>query len=131
MSLASPQWGFEWAAGFVRVGAGFVRVRVGAGFVRVRVGAGFVRVGSGFVKYWDYSLGPWPPDPSHGQAHPLSAQPIVLELPVQPTQLGALAAIDWTAFEFYCLVQPHHPLIWLGASCHGFLARSPWLLLPH
>jgi hypothetical protein len=104
---------------------------VEGGFVRVGAGAGFVRVGSGFVEYWGYSLGPWPPDPSHGQAHPLSAQPVVLELPVQPSQLGALAAIDWTAFEFYCLVQPHHPLIWLGASCHGFLARSPWLLLPH
>ena len=117
--------------GLVRVGAGFVRVRVGAGFVRVRVGAGFVRVGSGFVEYWGYSLGPWPPDPSHGQAHSLSAELVVLELPVQPSQLGALAAIDWTAFEEYCLVQPHHPLIWLGASCHGFLARSPWLLLPH
>ena len=76
MSLASPQWGFEWAAGFVRVGAGFVRV------------------GSGFVEYWDYSLGPWPPDPSHGQAHPLSVQPLVLELPVQPSHLGTLAAID-------------------------------------
>jgi hypothetical protein len=152
VNLASPQWGFEWAAGFVRVGVGLVRVgagaglvrmragfvRVGAGLVRVgagaglvRVGASFVRVGSGFVEYWGYSLVPWPPDPSHGQAHPLSAELVVLELPVQPSQLGALAAIDWTAFEEYCLVQPHHPLIWLGASCHGFLARSPWLLLPH
>jgi hypothetical protein len=123
-------------AGFVRVGAGLVRVgarlvRVGAGFVRVRVGAGFVRVRPGFVEYWGYSLGPRPPDPSHGQAHPLSAELVVLELPVQPSQLGALAAIDWTAFEELSLVQPHHPLIWLGASCHGFLARSPWLLLPH
>jgi hypothetical protein len=125
-------------AGLVRVGAGFVRVRVGAGlvrvgagFVRVRVGAGFVRVRPGFVEYWGYSLGPRPPDPSHGQAHPLSAELVVLELPVQPSQLGALAAIDWTAFEELSLVQPHHPLIWLGASCHGFLARSPWLLLPH
>jgi hypothetical protein len=125
-------------AGLVRVGAGFVRVRVGAGlvrvgagFVRVRVGAGFVRVRPGFVEYWGYSLGPRPPDPSHGQAHPLSAELVVLELPVQPSQLGALAAIDWTVFEELSLVQPHHPLIWLGASCHGFLARSPWLLLPH
>jgi hypothetical protein len=147
VNLASPQRGFEWAAGFVRVGAcfvrvgagcvrvrvgaGFVRVRVAAGFVRVRVAAGFVRVRSGFVEYWGYSLGLWPPDPSHGQAHPLSAELVVLELLVQPSQLRALAAIDWTAFEEYCLVQPHHPLIWLGASCHGFLARSPWLLLPH
>jgi hypothetical protein len=71
----------------------------GEGGLFVRVGAGFVRVGSGFVEYWGYSLGPWPPDPSHGQAHPLSAEPVVLELPVQPSQLGALAAIDWTAFE--------------------------------
>jgi hypothetical protein len=123
-------------ARLVRVGAGFVRVgarlvRVGAGFVRVRVGAGFVRVRHGFVEYWGYSLGPRPPDPSHGQAHPLSAELVVLELPVQPSQLGALAAIDWTAFEELSLVQPHHPLIWLGASCHRFLARSPWLLLPH
>jgi hypothetical protein len=110
-------------------GGGWFGVRVGAGLVRV--GAGFVRVRSGFVEYWGYSLGLWPPDPSHGQAHPLSAELVVLELPVQPSQLGALAAIDWTAFEEYCLVQPHHPLIWLGASCHGFLARSPWLLLPH
>jgi hypothetical protein len=156
VNLVSPQWGFEWAAGFVRVGARFVRVRVrvgagcvrvrvGAGFVRVRVGAGLVRVGAhlvrvgaglvrvrpGFVEYWGYSLGPRPPDPSHGQAHPLSAELVVLELPVQPSQLGALAAIDWTAFEELSLVQPHHPLIWLGASCHGFLARFPWLLLPH
>ena len=129
--MASLQWGFEWAAGFVRVGARFVRVRVGADFVKVRVEAGFVRVRSGFVEYWGYSLGPWPPDPSHGQAHPLSAELVVLELPVQPSQLGALVTIDWTAFEFYCLVQPHHSLIWLGASCHGFLARSPWLRLPH
>jgi hypothetical protein len=91
-------------AGLVRVGAGFVRVRVGAGFVRVRVGAGFVRVRPGFVEYWGYSLGPRPPDPSHGQAHPLSAELIVLELPVQPSQLGALAAIDWTAFEELSLV---------------------------
>ncbi len=71
--MASPQWGFEWAAGFVRVGAGASLVRVGAGFVRV---------GSGFVEYWGYSLGPWPPNPSHGQAHPLSAKLVVLELPV-------------------------------------------------
>jgi hypothetical protein len=47
MNLASPQWGFEWAAGFVRVGIGLVRV-----------GADFVRVGSGFIEYWGYSLGP-------------------------------------------------------------------------
>jgi hypothetical protein len=186
VNLASPQWGFEWAAGFVRVGAcfmrvrvrvrvgarfvrvrvgagcvrvrvgagfvrvrvgaglvrvgaglvrvearlvrvgvGFVRVRVGAGsvrvgaglvrvgarlvrvgarFVRVRVGAGFVRVRPGFVEYWGYSLGPRPPDPSHGQAHPLSAELVVLELPVQLSQVGALAAIDWTAFEELSLV---------------------------
>uniref|UniRef100_A0A2N9IIZ2 Uncharacterized protein n=1 Tax=Fagus sylvatica TaxID=28930 RepID=A0A2N9IIZ2_FAGSY len=38
--------------------------------------------------------GPWPPDPSHGQAHPLSAEPVMLELPVQPSQFGTLAAID-------------------------------------
>jgi hypothetical protein len=67
----------------LRVGAGFVRVRVGAGLVRV--GAGFVRVRSGFVEYWGYSLRPWPPDPSHGQAYPLSAELVVLELPVQPS----------------------------------------------
>ena len=91
----------------VRVGAGFVRVRVGAGLVKV--GAGFVRVRSGFVEYWGYSLGPRPPDPSHGQAHPLSAELVVLELPVQPSQLGALAAIHWTAFEELSLVQPHQP----------------------
>ena len=45
MSLVSPQWGFEWSAGFEQV-AGFVLsfVRVGTGFVLslVRVGAGFV-----------------------------------------------------------------------------------------
>jgi hypothetical protein len=45
VSLASPQWGFEWAAGFERV-AGFVLsfVRVGAGFVLslVRVETGFI-----------------------------------------------------------------------------------------
>ena len=120
MNLASPQWGFQWAAGFVRVGAGYVRVRVGAGFVRVRVGAGLVRVGAGFVRvrvgagfvrvrsdfveYWGYSLGPRPPDPSHGQAHPLSAELVVLELPVQPSQLRALAVIHWTAFEELSLV---------------------------
>ena len=91
----------------LRVGAGFVRVRVGAGLVRV--GAGFVRVRPGFVEYWGYSLGPRPPDPSHGQAHPLSAELVVLELPVQPSQLGALAAIHWTAFEELSLVQPHQP----------------------
>ena len=117
----------------VRVGAGFMRVRVkmGAGLVRVEAVFVKVRVRSGFVEYWGYSLEPWPPDPSHGQAHPLSTKLVVLELPVQPSQLGALAAIDWTTFEEYCLVQPHYPLIWLSASYHGFLARSPWLLLPH
>ena len=45
VSLASLQWGFEWAVGFERV-SGFVLsfMRVEAGFVLslVRVGAGFV-----------------------------------------------------------------------------------------
>ena len=46
MSLASSQWGFEWAAGFERV-AGFV-----LSFVRVRAGfiLSFVRVEAGFVE---------------------------------------------------------------------------------
>jgi hypothetical protein len=126
-------------AGFVRVrvGAGLVRVgarlvRVGAGFVRVRVGAGFVRVRSGFVEYWGYSLGPRPPDPSHGQAHPLSAELVVLELPIQPSQLGALAAIDWTVFEEYELGPAPSSLDMVGCelpwvSCKVSMASSTTL----
>ena len=58
VSLASPQWEFEWAAGFERI----------AGFV-----LSFVRVGASFVEQWGWTLSPWPTDPSHGEAHPLNA----------------------------------------------------------